>query len=274
MSFRPDLSVILPCYRAAARAERSVGQLRNLLDRSALGSWEIIIVDDGGGDFPSNPWDAHEGVRLIRLARNTGKGAAVKAGMLAARGSARIYTDIDLPYGSRAIPVMAEYLLDGTFHVVLGDRRLPGSTYRDTLGWPRRVLSALSTKFIGTLVTGGFFDTQCGLKGVRGDVAELLFPLIHIDRFAFDVELVYLALRFNCDVKRIPVQLRSAQQGSTVRPVPDTLRAGLDVLRMKLRAIQGEYSCPTLEEVTWRDFRDRLARVPDPRALAPRSDTR
>lgn len=231
-------------------------------------------MDDGGGDFPQDLWDPNEGIRLIRLAQNRGKGAAVKIGMLAAGGSARIYTDIDLPYGSRTIPVMAEYLLGGTFHLVIGDRRLPGSNYRENLGPIRRVLSALSTKFIGTLVTGGFFDTQCGLKGVRGDVVELLFPMLHINRFAFDVELVYLALRHNCDIKRIPVRLRPAQQRSTVRPVLDTLRGGLDVLSLKLRASRGEYECPALDELTRRDFRDRLSRVPDPETVAPRSDRR
>lgn len=255
----PDVSVILPCFGAARSAQRSVRELRDVLKATISGGWEIIVVDDGGGDFSPDAWSADDEVHLIRLPRNAGKGAAVRAGMLSARGSARIYTDVDLPYDPDLVPVIADYLTEGSFHMVIGDRTLPASRYRADLGWPRRALSFLSTKFIGSLVTRGFFDTQCGLKGIRGDVAELLFPLVTIDRFAFDVEVVYLALRYNCDIKRIPVRLRAGAGWSTVRPLRDAVRGGLDVLGIKVRAIRGEYDCPPLEALIREDFERRIA---------------
>lgn len=268
-STRPDVSVILPSYRAAEVAQRSVRELRDVLGATLSGGWEIIVVDDGGGDFPPDAWRGDHDVRLIRLPRNAGKGAAVREGILAARGSSRIYTDVDLPYDPHLIPVIVDYLTEEPFHLVIGDRTLPESRYREDLGWARRALSVLGTRFIGTLVTGGFFDTQCGLKGIRGDVAELLFPFVTIDRFAFDVEVVYLALRHNCDIKRIPVRLRPGSRSSTVRPMRDALRGALDVLGIKLREMRGEYDCPSLQALIGRDFEARIARSRE--AAAPSS---
>ena len=264
----PVLSVVLPCYRAAATAMASVDALVPVLQDNAPNAWEIVVVDDGGGDFADDPWPDRTGVRLLRLSHNLGKGAAVKTGMLAARGKARIYTDVDLPYGVHTVPLMASYLLDAPFHFVMGDRNLPGSSYRSEIGLDRRILSGAATFFIGTLVTGGVFDTQCGLKAVRGDVADLLFPLVQTERFAFDVEVVYLALRFNCDIKRIPVAFAGDKGPSSVRPVVDAARSMRDILLIKRRASAGRYESPPLQALINAPVEDRLRRlIAEPREL-------
>lgn len=248
----PDVSVILPCYRAAGLAAASVARLRQTLQETGL-SWEIIVVDDGGGDFAPDALGNDANVRLLRLRSNHGKGAAVSAGMLQARGRVRIFTDVDLPYDPELIPVIVAYILDRGFHLVIGDRTLPNSSYRLKLGWTRRILSGVFSAFVGTVVTGGFFDTQCGLKGVRGDVAEVLFSLIRTKRFAFDVELVYLALAFGADVKRVPVQLRR-NDTSSVRVLRDSLIGALDVLRIKHNQLRGRYRSPKLAAIIEGDF--------------------
>src|SRR5687767_9668281 len=92
----PELSIVLPCYRAASLAARSVAALEAFLSAGTL-SWEIIVVDDGGGDFDAD-WPVDGRIRLVRLPANRGKGAAVRAGMRAAKGGVRIFTDVDLPY--------------------------------------------------------------------------------------------------------------------------------------------------------------------------------
>lgn len=215
-------------------------------------------MDDGAGDFPLH-WDPDSAVTLIGLDENRGKGRAIRAGMAVARGRARIYTDVDLPYDPWLIPVTAEYLLADGFHLVLGDRRLPESEYEIELPLLRRTVSALSSFVIGTLVTGGFFDTQCGLKGVRGDVAELLFPMMRTDRFVFDVELVYLALHFNCNIKRLPVTPGRVTEGSTIRPFRDSVRAAVDLLAIKRRTMTHAYDCDPLRKLVNAPLLERLA---------------
>ena len=253
----PDISVVLPCYRGAQLAIAAVAELELELSRHKR-SWEIVVVDDGGGDFPPDIWPAGQpgretAVRLLRLPVNRGKGAAVRAGLMAARGAARVFTDVDVPYEPALVVVAAHYLLNGPFHLVVGDRTLPGSSYELNVGFRRKAASHLFSTVVGTLVTGGFFDTQCGFKAVRGDIAELLIPLARIDRFAFDVELLYLALHHRLDIKRIPVQLR-ANDTSSVRLARDSARALVDVGRIKYHQLRGWYDSPGLYALVQDEF--------------------
>lgn len=248
----PELSVILPCYRAADLARRSVNHLSAMLDESGL-LWEVIVVDDGGSDFDPREWSDIPNVRLLSHSTNRGKGAAVRTGMLAATGRSRVFTDVDLPFGTDLLPVMQGYLCDGGFHVVIGDRTLPESSYYHATPAMRRVASALFTNFVGRIVTGGFFDTQCGLKGLRGDVANALIPILRLDRFAFDVELVYVALKHRLDIKRIPVQLLH-NETSSVRLLRDSIQGMVDVGRIKANQLSGHYRSIALESIVRNDF--------------------
>jgi dolichyl-phosphate beta-glucosyltransferase len=246
------LSIVLPCFRSADLAARSVQRLADFLP-AATESWEVVVIDDGGGDFAPNAFEAEPRVRLIRLPRNRGKGVAVAHGMRAARGTVRIYTDVDLPYDVELIPAIVHYIRERGFHVVIGDRTLPGSRYLQDIGWRRRMASSVFSAFVGTLVTGGFFDTQCGLKGMRGDVADAVFSLQRLERFAFDVELVYLALYHRLDIKRIPVRLRN-NETSSVRLFRDSVQGALDVLRIKYHQVRGYYESDALEKLVTQDF--------------------
>jgi len=248
----PDVSVILPCYRAADVASASIQTLQLCLPRIAR-SWEVIVVDDGGGDFREAEWERDSQVRLLRLPFNQGKGAAVRAGLLAASGRVRIFTDVDLPFGVDEFPVILELLGRRKLHLVIGDRTLPRSSYHLQIGLMRRLASSVFSHFVGTMVTGGFFDTQCGLKAIRGDVADALCPHLIVNRFAFDVELLYVALRHRLDVKAIPVRLRN-NNTSSVRLWSDSWRSVWDVLRIKRRQLAGGYDVKALHEIVRADY--------------------
>lgn len=255
----PDVSIVLPSYRDAQRSLKSVRELRHYLGGLGL-AWEIVVVDDGGGDFDdAAEWSA-ESVQLIRFPRNRGKGAAVRAGMLAARGRCRIATDADLPFELSVIPVTIEYVVNRRYHLVVGDRTLAASRYAIDIGWKRRMASFVFSQFAGKLVTGGFFDTQCGFKGFRDDVAQLLFSNAIIDRFAFDVEVIYLALKYRLDIKRVPVVLRN-NQSSSVRLARDSARMLVDVFRIKAHQMSGRYDNDALRELLSRDIEFDMASI-------------
>lgn len=264
MTAPPEVSVILPCYRAAGLAQGSVAQLAEFLPIH-FGSWEVVVVDDGGGDFDADARAAFKGpARLIELPENRGKGAAVRAGMLAASGRVRVFTDVDLPFGPDAIPLAAEFVGGHGFHLAVGDRTLPQSRYELNVGWRRRLASAIFSSFVGTFLTGGFFDTQCGFKAFRDDVADAIFGVARIDRFASDVELLYVALSHRADIKRVPVELRS-NSTSSVRIVRDSLRMLADVVRIRAYARRGHYRRSPLAAIVQRDLeaaRERLAEHP------------
>jgi dolichyl-phosphate beta-glucosyltransferase len=260
-----DLSVVLPSYRNAELALASSRELAGYLDRTAL-SWEIVIVDDGGHDFQAQPelWELGRGrARLVRLPCNRGKGAAVRTGMLAATGQCRIFTDVDLPYQMSLFPLAFEYLQHRRFHVVAGDRTLTNSRYDVRVSWARRVGSVIFSRFANHLVTGGFYDTQCGFKGFRADVAQAIFSKSRIDRFAFDVEILYLALKYRLDVKRLPVTLRH-NETSSVRIGRDGFRMLVDVLRLKANQLAGHYAIDEMRELLSRELaQDELRLCPD-----------
>jgi dolichyl-phosphate beta-glucosyltransferase len=247
----PEISVVLPCYRSAGLARSSADRLARFLGET-FASYEVVVVDDGGGDFDAS-WPEEGPVRLIRLPVNRGKGAAVRAGMLASRGRVRVFTDVDLPFDLEPIVASSRFIAERGFHLAVGDRTLPGSSYALDVGWRRRLASGVFSKLVGVFVTGGFFDTQCGFKAFRGDVAQELFGLSRIDRFAFDVELLYVALRYRMDIKRISVQLRN-NDTSAVRLLRDSLRMLLDVGRIRLFAWRGAYRCPALAQIVADDF--------------------
>lgn len=253
----PLLSLILPCYQGAPLAQRTVEVMCDYLPRIS-GRWELLVVDDGGNDFNVYPLPSDARVRLLRHPRNLGKGAAVRTGMLAATGQVRIFTDVDMPYDRELLPTMADLIVQRGFHMVVGDRTVPGSSYAMATG-SRRALSSVASWVIGSLVTGGFHDTQCGIKAVRGDVANLMFPMVCTTRFAFDIEVVYLALKHGLDIKRVPVHLRR-NESTSVRPLRDAARAAFDVGALKWRQLQGRYHSDALRRLAVADAEDLLAR--------------
>jgi dolichyl-phosphate beta-glucosyltransferase len=215
-------------------------------------SYEIVVVDDGDCGCEKALADVDPGpdgvLKVVTLPVNRGKGAAVAEGMKAARGKVRVYTDVDVPYGTTAIMLTETLIRMRGFHMVIGDRTFPQSRYDSALSFGRRAASATFSRVTSMMVTGGFFDTQCGLKGFRGDVADALFNLQRVERFAFDVELIYLALYYGLEIKRIPVVLES-NSTSSVSQGRDALQTLVDVARIKLNQMRGYYRSPLLRSL-------------------------
>ncbi len=249
------LSVILPCYKAAELARRSVMRLTHAL-AGRIPSYEIIVVDDGIGDCEPMMRDLPTGlggqVHVITLPQNRGKGGAVAAGMKSASGHVRVFTDVDIPYGTTPIMLVESLIRTRGFHMIIGDRTFPQSRYETELSFGRRVASGVFSSITATLITGGFFDTQCGLKGFRGDIAEELFGLQAVERFAFDVELIYLALTYGLEIKRIPVVLER-NSTSSVKLARDSAQTFIDVARIKLHQLRGAYNSDVLRGLVARE---------------------
>jgi dolichyl-phosphate beta-glucosyltransferase len=245
-----DLSIVLPVYNSKAYIAQSATTLYSYLVSRVGLSFELIFVDDGSADETADTIFALNlpNTTVIRLPCNQGKFGALAAGMAATKGRCCIFTDGDLPYEVEAISYMANTILQRGFHVVIGDRTLLGSEYAERLSFVRSLGTRAFTLFVRVLVAGGLFDTQCGIKGFRGDVARELFPLIRDRGFSGDVELLYIALKYNLEIKRIPVRLRRQAPSSV-----SVIRHGLMMLRRisKLRRSwrRGDYDSEGLREI-------------------------
>jgi dolichyl-phosphate beta-glucosyltransferase len=240
------LSVVVPVYNAAEFIEPSVNGLRDYLD-GCLASYEILLVNDGSTDDSVERARRLESerVRVLSFAENRGKFAALRDGMLAARGSCRIFTDADIPYEHAALPYMERLVNERQYHVVIGDRTLPGSQYGEKLPPLRRAATSVFSHVIRLFFTGGLADTQCGLKGFRSDVAEAIFPLLREKGFAGDVELLYIALKYNLEIRRIPMRLQRAGR-STVHAYRHGLVMLRALARLRGRWKNGAYASDTL----------------------------
>jgi dolichyl-phosphate beta-glucosyltransferase len=212
-------------------------------------------VDDGSRDETRKILESlpKRNLKVIGLDKNRGKFGALAAGMAQARGRCRIFTDADLPYDLTALPYVVRLINERGFHIVIGDRNLPQSVYDIHTTWLRKVSTWIFSFFVYMVVTGGLFDTQCGLKGFRADVAEGLFPLVTDWGFSGDVELLYIALKYNLEIKRIPVRLES-HGPSTVRLFSQALRMLGRVSQLRLNWNRGIYASQKLKDITSQDY--------------------
>ena len=246
------VSVVIPAWNGRAYLDGNVRAILAFLAEHGIDG-EVVVADDGSTDGSADSVTPDPRVRVLRLPHR-GKGAALRAGMLAATGRIRAFTDADLPYGMEPLPLAITCITDRRFHVVVGDRTLPGSSY-EPAGLLRRLVSEVASFAFRTLVTGGIYDTQCGFKVFRGDVAAELFRVARIDGFAIDVELIYLALKHRLDLKRIPVRLeRNAP--SSVHVIRDSVRAFRDSATIRWNLARGRYRSTALARLLEDELRD------------------
>jgi dolichyl-phosphate beta-glucosyltransferase len=237
----PNVSIIIPAYKSSSALRNNLPYLMSYIKEKNLDA-EVLIVDDGSADDGATEQVAKSNsCTYLSYTINLGKGGAVRYGMQHASGDFCIFTDVDIPFEKDAFERFLYYLDFKEFDVVIGDRTLPGSSYFAEVSGLRKFGSNIFSFIVGRFVAGGHFDTQCGMKGFRGEVARDLFSVGRINGFAFDVELLYISLKRNYDIKRLPVVLR-CQEGSTVSVVRHGLGMVMDLFLIKWNHVNGRYN--------------------------------
>ncbi len=210
-----------------------------LADLAADGGVEVVVVDDGSIDATADAALAGGADQVVVLPVNRGKGAAIRAGVAAARGRTIAFTDADLSYSpDQLVNVISQ--VEAGWDVAVGSRRHPDTTTERGAGSVRAIGSrAINLITMGVLLSRPR-DTQCGLKAFRSDVAKLVFDLGHLERFAFDIEVLHLVERHQLSLVEVPVRLRSADR-STVSAARDGLRLLRDLWRIRHWSAVGAY---------------------------------
>ena len=258
------LTLVLPAYNEAARIGPALDELFAWLDGPAGAATaepplppriRVLVVDDGSTDRTVHlvldrpeaavPEDAPLRLELLRVPHG-GKGAAVRAGMLAGDGDVLVFADADMATPPTQIPkLLAALAGDDTTpgaDVALGSRIQPdGSDMRASQPGYRRLLGRLFHTLASIWVVGPVQDTQCGFKGFRRAAAREIFGRQRITSIVFDVELVHLARRLGCRLAIVPVEW-SDVHGSRLRPrLGLALRVAWDLFRIPLlhRGVRG-----------------------------------
>ena len=225
------LSIILPTYKGAGILKNQLPAFINFLEEKNI-EHEIIVVDDGSNDNGETKEAATKlGCIYLENVRNTGKGSAVRKGILMAKGDYCIFTDIDIPFHYEAFTRFIDFLEKKDFDIVVGDRNLPESSYYTKISPIRKLGSDIFSAIVSRIFTAGLYDTQCGMKGFKKEIAKDLFSVSKINRFAFDVELISIAVKRAYTIKRLPVSLRS-NESNTVKVIQHGMGMLFDLTRI------------------------------------------
>ena len=235
------LSVVIPAYNEAERISETVQTLRKTLtDDLGVEHVEIVVVDDGSDDNTSTLAEAAGADTVLQFTENTGKGAAVRAGVQASSGQVVAFTDADLAYPPHQIKKMLE-IAEKSTDVVVGNRRHLDTNMLTQPTLQRSIGSRIVYWTVKILGIAACEDTQCGLKVFRRKAADTLFSASTINGFAFDVELLYLTKRYGLTLQEVPVEVHNSTS-SSVRMVRDGLILIKDTLSIRIRAMRGTYT--------------------------------
>ena len=240
-----SLSIVIPAYNESARLGNTLTAVVNYL-RESWPDGEVIVVDDGSSDDTANVarsiFNDSRDLRtsVISYKRNLGKGRAVRLGLLAARGDVALFSDADLSTPITEAPKLVEPILSGQFDVTFGSRALDRKLIGVHQPW-RREQGGRVFNLAVRLATGlPFWDTQCGFKAFRMSVCRPLVEAATVDRFGFDVELLYLAFRAGLRLKEVPVRW-DHNEGSKISLMSDSFRMLNEVGLIRQQARRGVY---------------------------------
>ncbi|WP_421119188.1 glycosyltransferase [Aquihabitans daechungensis] len=241
------LSVIVPAFGEAGGIGAAIERIRTELAAVAAdGGLEVVVVDDGSGDGTAAAARAAGADQVLEFPENRGKGAAVRAGMLAATGRTLVFTDADLSYA----PAQIERLLaavESGWDVVVGNRHHAGSTTIVAAGVLRQVGGRVINLATRAVLVGPHQDTQCGLKAFRSDVARVIFGHSRIDGFAFDIEVIHLVERYGLSLREVEVEVVNSDR-STVHVARDAVTLLGDLARIRRWSAKGEYDLRPAEQ--------------------------
>ena len=196
---------------------------------------EFFLVDDGSLDdsagLAEHLTHGDDRFEVVRLPKNLGKGAALRAGIARTTADAVLFMDADL---STSLDDVHQFL-DRLRHtdIVIGSRSVPGSVVKRS-NFLRTSMGRTFNRLM-RLATGlDIHDSQCGFKAYRGEVARLLFSLSQNNRFAFDPEVLRIGADLGYSIDEVPV-VWIASDHSAVRPFRDSLRTATDLIPIRFR---------------------------------------
>jgi dolichyl-phosphate beta-glucosyltransferase len=228
------LSIVIPAYNERLRLPATVLETIRWCHVQEV-RYEIIIVDDGSTDDTlslGQLLEQHDRNLRTLACPHKGKGAAVRMGMLNARGRFVLFMDADGATPLSEIPRLLMALESG-HQIAIGSRvpQDPGDVTIET-SLHRKIIGRVFALFVNVLAVSGIGDTQCGFKMFRREVIKPLFSRQRLDGFAFDVELLYIARQLHMSIAEIPVNWRN-QAGSKVRLVADSAKMLRDLSRIR-----------------------------------------
>ena len=242
ISLPPMISVVVPAYNESERILPTIGAFGAHISEQGL-PWELIVSDDGSTDGTAELLEGLglANLRVIRAPHNQGKGAAVRRGVMAARGRLILFADAD---NSTPVEQLGRLVdaIDAGNDVAIGSRAADGASEanRSIL---RRTMSGGIRFLARRTLSLGVKDTQCGFKLLRAEVAREVFEKTTIDGFSFDLEVLFLATKAGYRIVEVPVEWIDAP-GSKVDVKKEAQRFLRDLAIIRGNDLRGRYDHP------------------------------
>jgi len=236
-------SIVIPAYNESARIPATLATVVSCV-RANNWNAEVIVVNDGSRDDTAELVRAFAAtapeVRLIENPGNHGKGYSVRNGILQAKGEIVMFTDSDLSAPIEEAPRLFAAIEQGA-DIAIGSRWLESGrqTHRQPLY--RQFFGRCFNAVTRTVMGLRFADTQCGFKAFTRAAAQTIFPLQTIERWGFDPEILFIAVKRGFRVQEVPVSW-----AHDARTRMSYLRDGMKMLEemavIRWNALTGHYS--------------------------------
>ena len=237
---KPFLSIIIPAHNEENRLPRTLEEIFSFLEKQNYPS-QVIVVENGSSDktleIANDFAKKYPSLTVIHEERS-GKGSAIRRGVIAAQGEYRFICDADL---SMPIDDLPKFLPPAVEHfdIAIGSREAPGSIRYNEPSY-RHIGGRAINLVIRALILPGLNDTQCGFKCFRAETTIELFQKQTLTGWSFDIELLYLARRKKLRIREIPIRWRF-DPDSKVSALRDALRMIGDIFRIRLNQLRGVY---------------------------------
>ena len=236
------LSVVIPVFNEEKRLLPTLKDVASYLEKQKY-DWEVLVVNDGSTDGTAELVRKfrihHSNFRLLDNAKNQGKGAVVKQGMLEARGDWRLFMDGD---NSTKIQEMDSFwfFIDDA-DVIIGSRYTEGSHIAEKQSFLRRFISRAGNIMSQIILLPGIKDTQCGFKLFSARASKKIFPKQTLMRWSFDLEILALARLLKCKIKEVPISWENAEGSKLKGGLKVAWRTFRDLIKIRLNLLKHKY---------------------------------
>lgn len=218
-------SVIIPCYNEAKDIVKNAEIIKDYFNSKNL-DYELLLVNDGSKDNTKEVIESIPGVKALSYDVNRGKGGAVKYGIESATGDYILFMDADLSTDLEAVDKVVENAPH--YDMIIGSRHAKDSVIKKKQPALRVFIGWCCRQIVNLRFHTKLKDTQCGFKAIKADIAKRIVEKQLIDKFAFDVEYIYIAKLNNLSMKEIGV-IWADDRTSTVSPFKSSVRFFKDI---------------------------------------------
>lgn len=237
-----QLSVVIPAYNEGSRIKNTLKKITQHLERNKY-NYELIVVDDASTDTTKKIVQEilvkNKKIRLLQNRVNKGKGYSIRKGVLNSRKPFILFSDADLSTPIGELDTFRDFLNE--YDIIIGSRRLPASNIIVKQPFYREFIGRFFNLLVHLLILRGVNDTQCGFKLFKKNAAMNIFQKQRLNGFGFDVEILFLAKKFNYKIKEIPVTWKNSAKHSKVSIMKHSIMMFFDLLRIRFNSLLGLY---------------------------------